>query len=379
VRELTLEPLAAVCTWRAQKPEPLAAWAALLGQFLERLARASVRTAESGPTVIGHIKALATLPGGAFLRGSVVAARHAPDVQTGGALPDTLVELSFTVNVLVYGLSHRDAASLVEREAGRLAAELGAEAAVELAHDEHQRYEAEHKAEGRPARPTAADHPHGASILPKEGAMLEELTKKMGELEEQDVLALVKKELDAGTHPLAILEAGREGMAIVGSRFEAKEYFVSELMMAAEIFRELTALVAPRMKAGTAPSRGVVVFGTVQGDIHDIGKNIVVSMLRGAGYDVRDQGIDVPAAKFVAALKETGATVLGLSGLITMSYDGMKATIEALKAAGLRDKVKVMIGGGLINEEVRAYVGADAWGHNANEAVTLCGKLMGGK
>ena len=209
--------------------------------------------------------------------------------------------------------------------------------------------------------------------------MLEELTKKMGELEEQDVLALVKKELDAGTDPLAILEAGREGMAIVGSRFEAKEYFVSELMMAAEIFRELTALVAPRMKAGTAPSRGVVVFGTVQGDIHDIGKNIVVSMLRGAGYDVRDQGIDVPAAKFVAALKETGATVLGLSGLITMSYDGMKATIEALKAAGLRDKVKVMIGGGLINEEVRAYVGADAWGHNANEAVTLCGKLMGGK
>ena len=198
--------------------------------------------------------------------------------------------------------------------------------------------------------------------------MLEELTKKMGELEEQDVLALVKKELDAGTDPLAILEAGREGMAIVGSRFEAKEYFVSELMM-----------VAPRMKAGTAPSRGVVVFGTVQGDIHDIGKNIVVSMLRGAGYDVRDQGIDVPAAKFVAALKETGATVLGLSGLITMSYDGMKATIEALKAAGLRDKVKVMIGGGLINEEVRAYVGADAWGHNANEAVTLCGKLMGGK
>lgn len=209
--------------------------------------------------------------------------------------------------------------------------------------------------------------------------MLEELTKKMGGLEEQDVLALVKKELDAGTDPLAILEAGRAGMAIVGSRFEAKEYFVSELMMAAEIFRELTALVAPRMKAGTATSRGVVVFGTVQGDIHDIGKNIVVSMLRGAGYDVRDQGIDVPASKFVAALKETGATVLGLSGLITMSFDGMKATIEALKAAGLRDKVKVMIGGGLINEDVRAYVGADVWGHDANEAVTLCGKLMGGK
>jgi methanogenic corrinoid protein MtbC1 len=210
--------------------------------------------------------------------------------------------------------------------------------------------------------------------------MLEELTTKMGDLEEQDVLALVKKELDAGTDPLAILEAGRQGMGIVGKRFEEKEYFVAELMMAAAVFKEVAALVAPKIKAGTAgPSKGIVIFGTVQGDIHDIGKNIVVSMLQANGYDVRDQGVDVPAGKFIAALKETGAKVLGMSGLVTVSYDGMKAVIQALQDAGLRDRVKVMIGGGIINEKVREYTGADAWGKDANQAVTICGQLMGGK
>ena len=126
MRQLTLEPLAAVCTWRLEGGQPAAAWAALLAQFLEQLARACAGTpGESGPPLIGHIKALATLPAGGYIRGSVLDTKHAPGVQTGGAFPETLTELSFTLNVLVYGLSYDDASALVEREAGRLAAELG--------------------------------------------------------------------------------------------------------------------------------------------------------------------------------------------------------------------------------------------------------------
>ena len=207
--------------------------------------------------------------------------------------------------------------------------------------------------------------------------MSEKLTQLIADLDEQAALAEVQAELDAGTDPLQIFEACRQGMVEVGKRYEENAYFVADLMMAGEVFKQASELLSPSMSGLSAESKGKVVFGTVQGDVHDIGKDLVVALLKADGYEVIDAGVDVPPATFVELVKESGTTVLGLSGLITTAYDGMKNTVIALEEAGLRDKVKVLIGGGLVNDEVLAYAGADAWGKDANEAVTLVNKYFG--
>ena len=198
------------------------------------------------------------------------------------------------------------------------------------------------------------------------------IKKLLSDLEEEPLLALVKKRLAANDDPMAIVEACREGMQMVGERFAAQEYFVSELVASAELFNEVMNLIGPRLSEGgdDAPKTKIV-FGTVQGDIHDIGKNIAISMLRCKNFEVYDLGVDVPPKVFVDKVRKTGATIVGLSGLLTVAFPAMKDTIDALKNAGLRDKTKVMIGGGLVNDFVRDMVGADAWGHDAMEAVRL--------
>ncbi len=206
--------------------------------------------------------------------------------------------------------------------------------------------------------------------------MTDQLTTAMADLEETTVLKLVQERLDKGEDPLSILAGAREGMILVGKRFESCEYFISELMMAGEIFRQINALVASRLKVELVGTRGKVVIGTAKGDIHDIGKDIVVSLLKAANYDVRDLGIDVPPQKFVDAVKETGATVVGLSGLLTIAFDSMKETIAALAAEGLRPRVKVMIGGGSVSDTVKQYTGADGWGTDAQAAVSLCNQWI---
>ena len=206
--------------------------------------------------------------------------------------------------------------------------------------------------------------------------MSDQLATAMVDLEEATVLRLVKQRLDAGENPMAILTSCREGMTLVGKRFETCEYFVSELVMAGEIFKQANALLSSRLKADDIGIRGKVVIGTVKGDIHDIGKDIVVSLLKAANYDVRDLGVDVPPQKVVDAVKETGATVVGLSGLLTIAFDSMKETVSALAAAGLRSKVRVMIGGGSVSETVQHYTGADAWGTDAQAAVSLCNQWI---
>jgi len=165
-------------------------------------------------------------------------------------------------------------------------------------------------------------------------------------------------------------------MVSVGKRFEAGEYWVSDLMMAGEIFKQVSVLLSSRLKTDAICKRGKVVIGTVKGDIHDIGKDIVVSLLKAANYDVRDLGVDVPPQKVVEAVKETGATVVGLSGLLTVAFDSMKETVAALAAAGLRPRVKVMVGGGSVSEKVQHYTGADAWGTDAQSAVSLCNQWI---
>ncbi len=161
-------------------------------------------------------------------------------------------------------------------------------------------------------------------------------------------------------------------MRLVGERYESGEYFVSDLIMSGEILKKVTELLAPYIKGDNTGASRKVVFGTVKGDIHNIGKDIVVSLLRASGYDVLDLGVDVEPQKFVDDVKQTGATVVGLSGLLTIAFDSMKETIAALGSAGLRQATKVMIGGSLVSASVQQYTDADAWGTNAHSAVTYC-------
>ena len=199
----------------------------------------------------------------------------------------------------------------------------------------------------------------------------EEIKNAFTELNEDLALQLVKDALAAKMPALEILKACQNGMTEVGKRFECQDYFVSDLMMSGEIFKQIGVLLEPGLRAGGSHTTGKVVFGTVKGDIHDIGKDIVVNMLKSANFEVIDLGVDVSADTFVNALKESGATVVGMSGLLTLAFDSMKATVAALKAAGLRDRVRVMIGGGPVDASVCEFVGADAWGADAQYAVTL--------
>jgi 5-methyltetrahydrofolate--homocysteine methyltransferase len=162
-------------------------------------------------------------------------------------------------------------------------------------------------------------------------------------------------------------------MTEVGKRYEAGEYFVPELILAGEMLRQISEMVKPKLAqtTGAAKKRGKVVIGTVQGDIHDIGKNIVTFMLDVNGFEVKDLGVDVPAQRFVEAVNEFQPQVVGLSGFLTLAYDPMKNTVKALADAGLRDKVKIMIGGGQMDEKIREYAGADAYGKDAMAAVAL--------
>ena len=204
------------------------------------------------------------------------------------------------------------------------------------------------------------------------------IVQKLADLEEEAFLGLVRQELEAGVDPLTILESCREGMVLVGKRFEENMYFISDLMMAGEMFKQATNILAPKMKLSGEANRGKIVMGTVKGDIHDIGKDLVVGLLKAANYEVYDLGVDVAPERFVEVLKETQAPVLGLSALITTAFESMKDTVDAIKEAGIRSQVKIMIGGGPINQDVVVYSGADEWGADAQEAVTLCNRFMEG-
>jgi 5-methyltetrahydrofolate--homocysteine methyltransferase len=205
--------------------------------------------------------------------------------------------------------------------------------------------------------------------------VLDKITAAVAEVDEDETLARVKEALEAGTEPLDLVGALRDGMSTVGQRFESREYFLPDLILSAELFNEAIALIEPHLKVDEAENKGTVVIGTVHGDIHDIGKNIVATMLRCAGYQVTDLGVDVLPEVFVAKAKETGAGLVALSGLLSSAYDSMKVTVEAFTDAGLRDSVKVIIGGGMVNEKVLEYCGADDFGKDPTEAVRLAESL----
>ncbi|MEM2815577.1 MAG: corrinoid protein [Candidatus Bathyarchaeia archaeon] len=205
-----------------------------------------------------------------------------------------------------------------------------------------------------------------------------DLVSALADLKEQEAVKIVEEKLKAGEDPLKVLEDVRRAMEIVGNRYASNEYFLSDLLYAGEILRTISEMVKPKLaKAQEAKRLGKVIIGSVEGDIHDIGKNIVVFMLEVNGFEVYDLGVDIPPEKFVEKIKETGATIVGLSGFLTLAFESMKKTVDAIKEAGLRDKVKIMIGGGQITEEVRKYTGADAYGKDAMEAVALAKKWVG--
>jgi methanogenic corrinoid protein MtbC1 len=209
----------------------------------------------------------------------------------------------------------------------------------------------------------------------------QKLVDLLAEMEEDEALPLAKKMLlEDGKDPLRVLELCRIAMDKVGQLFEEGEYFLPELVLAGEMLDEIGAVAKPLIKeqeGGETKKHGKVLIGTVHGDLHDIGKNIVSFMLDINGFEVKDIGVDIPVQKFIEEIEAFQPDVVGLSGFLTLAFDSMKETIEAFESQGMREKFKIMIGGGQIDETVRNYTGADAFGVNAVEAVGLCKDWMG--
>jgi 5-methyltetrahydrofolate--homocysteine methyltransferase len=202
------------------------------------------------------------------------------------------------------------------------------------------------------------------------------LVEAITDMREEDAVRTANEMLDRGTNPVEVLDSCREAMSIIGQRFEAGDCFVPELILAGEILRQISDVVKPRLtQAADVKKLGRVVIGTVEGDIHDIGKDIVTFMLDVNGFEVKDLGVDVPAAKFVEVVKDFQPQVVGLSGFLTLAYDPMKNTVAAMRAAGFTGKV--MIGGGQIDEQIRQYTGADGYGKDAMAAVALAKGWIG--
>jgi 5-methyltetrahydrofolate--homocysteine methyltransferase len=190
--------------------------------------------------------------------------------------------------------------------------------------------------------------------------------------------AITGEGLEAGMDPQALIdEAMIPAMAEVGRRFEEEEYFVPELLLAARAMKAALGILRPLLSESGAEPVGRVVVGTVQGDLHDIGKNLVAAMLEGAGFEIVDLGADVSPTQFVEAVRDSGAGLVGLSALLTVTMPSMKTTIEELKKAGLRDQVKVMVGGAPLSSDYAKEIGADAYADNASAAVRTARQLVG--
>jgi trimethylamine corrinoid protein len=210
--------------------------------------------------------------------------------------------------------------------------------------------------------------------------MNEQLINTIADLDEEAAMKLVHSMLDAGEDPQDILNATSEAMRIVGTRFDQQEYFLPELIIAGDLMKQIAELVKPKLanKGTHSKPLGTIVLGTVAGDIHDIGKDVVGFMLDANNFEVHDLGVDVPAATFIDKIREVKPDIVGLSGFLTLAFEQMKATVDAIKEAGLRDQVKIMIGGAIMDSEAAQYVGADAYGANATAAVKLAKSWTGG-
>jgi methanogenic corrinoid protein MtbC1 len=212
--------------------------------------------------------------------------------------------------------------------------------------------------------------------------MAHKLVEAMANMKEQEVLQIVDELLAQGEDPQEILDLSSEAMQVVGERYQEGSYFLPELIMSGEMLHKIGDILKPKLVAkqgGESKKLGTVVLGTVRGDIHDIGKDIVGFMLEVNGFEVYDLGIDQPEEAFVAAVKDHSPQVLALSGFLSVAFDSMKSTIEQVEAAGLRKDLKVIIGGGQMDDTVRKYTGADAYGDDAMAAVAFAKEAVGVK
>lgn len=200
------------------------------------------------------------------------------------------------------------------------------------------------------------------------------------EMQEEKALSLTKQYLAGGADPLSLFKAYQAALAEIGKRYEQEVYFIPELIMAGEMMNAASNLIKPLLTDNvgmTGNKRGKVLIATVAGDIHDIGKNIATMMMDLNGFEVKDIGVDVPGDRIIAEAEAFGADIIGLSGLLSLVFDPMKKLVEALKAQGLRDKYKVIIGGGQMDDKACAYIGADAFTTDAVAGVNICKAWMG--
>lgn len=210
----------------------------------------------------------------------------------------------------------------------------------------------------------------------------EALIANLADLNEGEALEIIRESLDAGSDPLAIMEDCQEGMRQVGERYEQGIYFISALIMAGEIFRKVMEMIQPMVEERlSGKGTGCILLGTVQGDIHDIGKNIAGSLLKCYGFTVHDLGVDVPPSEFLERAGAVSPDIIGLSGLLTSVYESMRETITALRGndGGGYSTVPVLIGGSQLNDQVCEYVGADHWVDSAMKGVRICQQIMADK
>jgi 5-methyltetrahydrofolate--homocysteine methyltransferase len=207
----------------------------------------------------------------------------------------------------------------------------------------------------------------------------ENLVNLISDLKMKEAVEATQRRLNAGEDPLSILAEARRAMQIVGERFSAGTYFIPDLVYSGKILEQIAAIIKPGLsQSPDSKKRGKVVIGTVAGDLHDIGKDLVTFMLDINGFEVFDLGIDVQPQVFVDKITEVQPEIVGLSGFLTSVYQAMKDTVDAIAEAGMRDTVKIMIGGGVMDDEIKRFSGADAYGRDAMAAVDLAKKWTGG-
>jgi methylmalonyl-CoA mutase cobalamin-binding domain/chain len=207
--------------------------------------------------------------------------------------------------------------------------------------------------------------------------MSEDLVGAMSRLEEEKTLALVKEKLEAGVTAMEIVEQCRRGIEVVGSKYGEGVFYLSDLIMSEEIFRRVMEILEPHFPQNDFPGGAKIIMGTIEGDIHDLGKQIVVYLLRSSGFKVYDLGVDVPPEKFVEAVKETGASIIGICVLLTYCIGSVKKVVDLLVETGLKEKVTVVLGGYPVNAQVRDYTGVDYYGNDALHGLEIFKKISG--
>jgi methanogenic corrinoid protein MtbC1 len=205
---------------------------------------------------------------------------------------------------------------------------------------------------------------------------MQDLVNAIADMMEPEAMALTKKHAEAGVPPLKIIDAYKEALGIIGKRFEQGTYFVPELILGGEMMKAASEIIKPLMTDNAASEQsqkgGKILLGTVEGDIHDIGKDMVHMLMDINGFEVRDIGVDVPAQRFWEEYQDFKPAIVGMSGLLTLAYDSMKQVVDVLKANGVRDNVKIIIGGGQLDAQACAYVGADAFVTDAVTGINIC-------